>query len=1485
MDIADSLLRLASPAVAEKALCKSGEIASKRIIGDRPATAAIVSASGSKQGSLSLYVGAVASARELAFKCWGWNLDALDQPSPKCTLRRLIRTASSLLHIAAASGEYSLAADAASALIMRALADDASLAKPSPVLMEQLRGGAASLVAAITDFVDPLRGTSQAHNDERPPLERAQAKVAAEAGGTLIGVAEVVFRCLKRASGKILSTKAVNGEAAGNPAPELGASPADTFLGAGAAFAPDGTAECSDATSRVVIAAKSFLRRAVIAACADGDASDAKLANGISSCARLLDDLCVCISLSVQAGAALARASSSRVSTAAAARAAAAAHKPRRGAPVRGPADGYGSMAQQLARAPSVTASTTALVTQSAHEFTLRGQKRAQRSLALLLAETRSIAAKVSDAGVRLAASTGGGDWGSRTPSAAAAASGGAADTAAAAADGSAESGIDESITSLKQAGIAADKVALETLPFMSVVAVMDIEAEPAPELRTSAEESSQGRGTGASGAAAASARGGSSAPESLNAERLESLADSTSLLSVAAAASHGLRPGRAVSRAVSTIVAAIPDYISALPDSRVDEAVFKATGILGIACFRRLVGDDVIASVPAPTMASAEATKRVLDITASGHGLAFDHMDPSPTPSGSQITSSAFRTAALEAWGKLVNREDVIGRCSGPTADYSISQLLFFTRSMLDRLQTALHRGVVIPEEVLTGMFDLATSSLVLLCNVLGSSPSAVARDAISNSTQLEYTIFSCLSASHAPLLNVAAVLLLHQCVFYSFQEWTTSPTVPIVRQGGLLRSCRILHTLAGLRQAQHILSCSKTLRERYGDAIPAAEASRVNYNRMGIIDGLLSAAFGSRGPALSEMIVAGPRGQLIASSRNFAVTLPKPGMPPSDPSVPVGVDVGMRALAGAPEIGDFLSLGFCRGIVTGFVFRKNVLHVVVQPDVSSAMVARDAVIETLSVASIERERRRAYATAHQAAARGQGPVPPPFASFAPAFGTMRPATGDDPGFTPFRPVGVAIMPADEAEARGLVEGWRMNVSDLCSEAQMAGISGAASSVKVLRGVEHEGELANTLSPGFMVARARVHGSEGECGGRAQPLQAVMPPVGFEPIGFLADSLPQLLLWRPLAPPGYAALGMAVSEAGRDQGPSLDACWCVHASLVETAPDASVLLPCLTISPIPRGFLSARAVASARAPPWAVAAAEACAADGGAPMPFPRDLAMSATLTVGQLACASAAAVASPVRGDLQRLRVAAVRIPSAAPDAVSPELSEATVVNQCLASCLQTAIRPPADAPVAARRTALKAAAYILSRARQSCEARVLERVFGGGVFEVACDALDTAIVGCALKPKTSLAAVDSSVRSVLEQHPHDTVLQSYLLAEVGPKIWRGAVKPTRAEAEAMSKLCAHIATRHSAGDDRTFVCAVITLAKLAETEPALSPSTRQIAAILLSRLAKQRDRLADALSVAPTNVIDALFDSATVKDRALEPPPEGGGCCEVM
>ncbi|KAA0152741.1 hypothetical protein FNF29_03630 [Cafeteria roenbergensis] len=1317
----------------------------------------------------------------------------------------------------AASGDFSIASDAASALLMRAFSPRGELVKLPGALLMELCSGAASLVAAVDDFVDPRNGgrsrlgavTSGAPGvaagepeDDRQPLEQAESKVTANGSASLVAMAAVIFSSLREATLKTVATRSHNGDAADNPAPELGAKQADAFLGAGAAFAPDGTAHSSDAVARGMLAVRRFLANAPVADADDGDGGATALQGAVESCASVSKSLCECAHLAMQAAAGVARAVSERVSSRsamAASRRSTPAHGHAAspsgfGPSLPGPASAASSSAAATAAAAAAAASPAAggvagegaAASHSAHAMSLAeqaarltadGQRDAQRALAGLLGETQGLSAAISREQERLAGAPA--PAGGSSGAAAAAAARSSAATATADAD-AADPDTKSASSFLVQAKADADRIAMEAIPFASV-------------LHHHSGCLPKGGGNRAAASAAAA----------------------VGLLSLVGKACTQLTAGKSVSKALASLVTSIPDHIAALPHSKVDEALQAAAQIFSVAGFRGLlpVGGSLESKFAGVPQAQLD---EVIRVTAAGLALGADHMAETTEPNASQISSKDFRATAIKAWGALIMRDDVIGRCGTSNADFAISNLLYCTHSMLKLVNSP---AQALPPKVRDGILSLATISVEILFRALLSSPSSVAKDVISNSEQLEFTIFTCLSLPDAALLNVAALLLLHTTVFASFQEWTVSPREPAVRRGVLLRSARILHRLGVLQRSPEILSTSRTLAEQHPEGIPPALSQRVLLERSTLVTRLIAAAFGQYGPPLDEMVIGARSGELCATSDAHDYSLPKPDEHDTHFDVPArrgvrsGIDAGMRPLLNRPQPSAYLSQGFCRGRVVGIVVAHGEPHFAVMPDCTNVVVATNSPIENLAVASLERERQRAHRSEVEAAAAGRGTPPAPLSAFQPKFSVLRPAASDDPSFSPFRPMGVCLVSFAEATMRGLTDGWSRDVKDIADQ---------------------------------------------------------------------GNSVPRLVLWRPIAPEGFAAVGMAVSVAGSAEGPAKESCWCVHASLTQAAGEAFSPLPRLRVVPCPPGSLTREALAAAGAPR---AVASAAAASEGA-MPLSEALALGGDqASIGKLCCPSAAAVVAPGRPAVVRLRADA---PGDIAKAGPPEGAAARMgaTNQCLVSCLSGALHEEAGVPQEIRRASLLAAASILTVGLPPLSPPQVAMLFGGSKLKVACDSIGTSVLACFMRPHTRPDGLLTSGVSILESHPHATVLHQRLAAEVGFVMWHDPSSlPSGKDADRLASVCISLATKHSASDNRTVVCAVLTLGQLARDVSTLDHSLRTASKMLLWELLSRRGSLETELRVAPEALVNGLAEAAKEDmPRAMQEPP-AGQCCATM
>ncbi|KAA0165781.1 hypothetical protein FNF31_01758 [Cafeteria roenbergensis] len=1369
---------------------------------------------------------------------------------------------------------------------MRAFSPRGELVKLPGALSMELCSGAASLVAAVDDFVDPRNGgrsrlgavTSGAPGvaagepeDDRQPLEQAESKVTANGSASLVAMAAVIFSSLREATLKTVATRSHNGDAADNPAPELGAKQADAFLGAGAAFAPDGTAHSSDAVARGMLAVRRFLANAPVADADDGDGGATALQGAVESCASVSKSLCECAHLAMQAAAGVARAVSERVSSRsamAASRRSTPAHGHAAspsgfGPSLPGPASAASSSAAATAAAAAAAASPAAggvagegaAASHSAHAMSLAeqaarltadGQRDAQRALAGLLGETQGLSAAISREQERLAgapAPAGG-------PSGAAAAAAARSSAATATADADAADPDTKSASSfLVQAKADADRIAMEAIPFASV-------------LHHHSGCLPKGGGNRAAASAAAA----------------------VGLLSLVGKACTQLTAGKSVSKALASLVTSIPDHIAALPHSKVDEALQAAAQIFSVAGFRGLlpVGGSLESKFAGVPQAQLD---EVIRVTAAGLALGADHMAETTEPNASQISSKDFRATAIKAWGALIMRDDVIGRCGTSNADFAISNLLYCTHSMLKLVNSP---AQALPPKVRDGILSLATISVEILFRALLSSPSSVAKDVISNSEQLEFTIFTCLSLPDAALLNVAALLLLHTTVFASFQEWTVSPREPAVRRGVLLRSARILHRLGVLQRSPEILSTSRTLAEQHPEGIPPALSQRVLLERSTLVTRLIAAAFGQYGPPLDEMVIGARSGELCATSDAHDYSLPKPDEHDTHFDVPArrgvrsGIDAGMRPLLNRPQPSAYLSQGFCRGRVVGIVVAHGEPHFAVMPDCTNVVVATNSPIENLAVASLERERQRAHRSEVEAAAAGRGTPPAPLSAFQPKFSVLRPAASDDPSFSPFRPMGVCLVSFAEATMRGLTDGWSRDVKDIADQGVRQALPGAASTGRAFAAAGRRAQPTDAAAPGFLAVRARVFGTQAECGGRPQPLCPLAEPAGFEPIGVLENSVPRLVLWRPIAPEGFAAVGMAVSVAGSAEGPAKESCWCVHASLTQAAGEAFSPLPRLRVVPCPPGSLTREALAAAGAPR---AVASAAAASEGA-MPLSEALALGGDqASIGKLCCPSAAAVVAPGRPAVVRLRADA---PGDIAKAGPPEGAAARMgaTNQCLVSCLSGALHEEAGVPQEIRRASLLAAASILTVGLPPLSPPQVAMLFGGSKLKVACDSIGTSVLACFMRPHTRPDGLLTSGVSILESHPHATVLHQRLAAEVGFVMWHDPSSlPSGKDADRLASVCISLATKHSASDNRTVVCAVLTLGQLARDVSTLDHSLRTASKMLLWELLSRRGSLETELRVAPEALVNGLAEAAKEDmPRAMQEPP-AGQCCATM
>ena len=1492
MDIADGLLVLAGPHAAEQALRRAGDIARKQLTGDRPATSAVVSAGGIQQGSLAEFGGAVTSARALAFRCWGWEAGQVEPPAPACSVSRLVTSCAALWHIAASSGDFSIATDAVTALTLGAIDKDHRLIELSEAQARTLRSGAASLVAAVGDFVDPRNGSGAGGDqaaargqqagamddddddgEDAPPLELAEAKVLAAAGTSPVGIAAVVMASLRDATVKTTTTRELNGDAAGNPAPELGATPRDAFLGAGAAFAPDGSSASTDSVSRAVYGVRYLLARALEATAGAGAGAGDDVAAGlpavIAATSGLSQSLSTCLGLAMTACAGVSRATLSGVSGGAAV-AVARRNAPRRqvehggsvrlgagrlseggkqappelsrrgrveivGAPPEGSAGG-------VVRQRSFGAEAGVLA-QKADELTEQGQRAAQRSLGTVVKCSMELPADLRRALGALGAPAAG------AAAAAAAASGAAAGGEAAAAD-DADAG-----TTLLRACEAAETAAMRALPFSSVTML---------HARTAGERPA------ASGAA------------------------QPGTLQLVATACQRAERCQTVSKAVVHLVSMVPEYVAALPRAVVSAGVAQASAVLARAAFGILVEEITLRDLHKPAPAPPAEVDKVLAVVASGLGLDPDHLAAGREPNRSQVLSIDFRLAALRALGELVMRDDVVGRCSAADADTCVSNMLYLTSCVIRRLGdiSGARAGSAVAARLTASVYSLATESLALLLRVVTASPSPVARDAVSNSVQLEFTVAQSLPPTDSPLLNIAAVLLLEAVVFKSYKEWTASANEPVVRRGAVLRSSRILRSLADLRLDRPRLMHSRALARRYGAEIPEHEREALADHREAQITNLLFAAFGGFGPALDEMVSAGLRGGLSACAKFFPYSLPGPGQPLVD-RVPPGVDALLRPLLSQPRPSALLSQAFCRGSVLGLVMASGALHLVVRPDVDTARVSALAEIERLAYGAADRERRRAYDDALARFHSGLGIHPGPLAAFAAPESTLRPAASDDISFTPMRPLGAVILPVDEATMRGMADGWQAEAVAAATAAVGAGVPLAPSPRSVhaacARATASAG--ADTAAPGFLAVRARVFGSAEETGGRPQPLCPLSEPRGFEPLGLLEGSVPPLLLWSPIAPDGYEAVGMAVSRAFSPDPPPLSSCWCVHSSLVATGSGAAVPLPRLRIRPCPEGAVTLAAARGANAG----AAGEEAAAGAHALRP---DLAMDEDfIAVGKLCCSSACAVAAPGRPALRRLAVDQhMSFTEAAP---GTDPGEAAAINDAgsavLVSCLQSGLHNAGMRPQS-RIFALSTASRVLSIGRPDVARPKRAALFGGPRFPIACTSPDRALLACVMRqpPGPATPHPDGGTKptellswgvGVLAAAPHDTHLHLFLLPEIAfPFIGQSVQLPTGAEANALASMCLGAATRNPAGEDRTFVHAAAVLGLLAKRNPDLDPGLREAAMHVLAAAMARRGAL-ERLGLIPTAIMNELAEASEASKPYALQEVKPGGCCAVM
>jgi hypothetical protein len=1396
MEIVDGLFGLANAEIAELALVRAGQVARKRLQMDRPATSAMVVSIGGRDVLSSGYRGSREAARTLSFKCLGWATDSVEQPPPACSLKRLIATCSALLHIGAASGDYSLCADASAALMLRALSSSGAPTKISAAMARELRMGVASILAACQDFADSGERSASAaaggggsaalamsgggdRDEERPPLERAEAKALTEGGASLAAAASLILEALSESATKIVATRTSNGDASSNPAPELGATPSDAFLGAAVAFAPDGTAESSLATSRAINAGMALLKR-----CADGLSSDtAGLGATLGHCATSLAALSSCASLAMQAAAAVARSDSVPIVRSASGRRAATA--------------------------------------EAAERKIAEGRDAAHSSVLVLVEQLKLLRTGISS----VQSSLGG------SPSSS------FADLT--------DQGVAEARVVVDTAAFAISRVSFEALPFANAVRI--------------------GSESARSAAAASSTSGGAG------------------YLQVIGTILGAVKPGKPVSKAIVALVQSLPDYLSSLPGDKMHAGMQLTTVMMALAGFRGLMGDTAERSLPKLPVAPADQVTELLSLSRQGLGVDDNDMDVGDAPNASQVPSVEFREQVIKVWSSILTRDDVIGRCASSTADFSVSQLLYCARSTIDRVEEMTGMGHSVPPAIRMGIANLASEVMIALRNVLNSSPSSVARDAISNSSQLEYTIFRCLTFSGAPLLNVAGLLVLHDVVFQSFKEWTVNAQVPLVRRGTILRSARVLMRVASLREMPAVLSHSKMLEERYGTAIPPQETQAVLHQRMGVVDVLLRAAFGDFGPALDEMVIGAQRGALAAFDATFGVALPKPGEPLGSGGVPTGVDASLRPLLSLPRIGQFLSLGYCRGVVEGVIYSGGVVHFAIRPDPSTALVARDAIVETVSRASTERARRKEYRDLLKRSHSGTATTPPPFARFNPTFGAMRGASMDDPGFTSFAPLGAVILPADEALMRGLSEGWRPAVERMCTAGMAEKVPGAIPAARILSQFPPGALGEDVAAPGFLAVRSRVFGSAAECGGRPQPLSALAPAASFEPLGCIRNSFPRLVVWRPVPHPGYVALGVTVTAGGMLPRP--ESCWCVHSSLaVKDSPKAVMNLPHVQLESVPAGLIDASLVRLAGLPPAVVTAISS-----GSSIPVPHHLTPAAPgvpPTLGCLSCASCAAVVS-TSDSLHRLRTEAPPgLPPPAPGDVIPIRG---VVMNCLAIALHGAIHAHIELPAALRHSALDAAAAALHTAAPDPTYPGLARVFGPTAFSIAADSRATSLIGCAFRPRTVPHGLhDPRTLQVLSDAPYDTTLHRYLAAEIGSVYWTARHPlPTGEALEELARVFIRLAQRHSAGDDRTFVSAALMLGLLTRDCVSLPPPFRAAIKPILVRLAVLQEHYASVMVVAPDPLCKSILDLANkLKASSLSYMPAAvGGCCDVM
>ena len=157
---------------------------------------------------------------------------------------------------------------------------------------------------------------------------------------------------------------------------------------------------------------------------------------------------------------------------------------------------------------------------------------------------------------------------------------------------------------------------------------------------------------------------------------------------------------------------------------------------------------------------------------------------------------------------------------------------------------------------------------------------------------------------------------------------------------------------------------------------------------------------------------------------------------------------------------------------------------------------------------------------------------------------------------------------------------------------------------------------------------------------------------------------------------------------------------------------------------------------------------------------------------------------------------------------------------------------------------------------------------------------------MLACTMRPVTVPESILSNGVGVLESQQHNTVLHRFLAAEVGHQIWtKPDTTPTGEAANRLARVCISLATRHSAGDDRTAVCAILTLGQLARDVSTLDPKLRDASKILLWELLRRRASLEEVLLVAPKALVDDLAHAGKDHMPSFMREAPSGQCCATM